>query len=478
MIRDVSSLARLDSFPYRHRLSEVMGQPVVTGSADLTLAEACDRMDATKVSSLVVVDDAGRATGIITERDVLRGISRMRGAALNVRLGEIMSSPVRTVQGSDFVYVGIARMTRLGLRHLVVVDAEQRPIGMVTGRALLQVRASQALIIGDDLTEAETPADMDRARKALPGLASNLLEEGVTARNVAAVISTVLRDMSARAAQMAESSMLADGWGAAPAAWTLLVLGSAGRGESLLAFDQDNAIVHAGAPRDDPWFAELGRRLNDTLNEAGIPYCEGEVMARNAIWRRSLEDWKAEIRRWVFEPKMQTVMHVDIFFDLTPVHGERSLADELHRYAIETAATSAFFVQFLAMNVSQMEVPLGIFGEFTTTHGRLNAKKLGLLPIVSAARARAVAGRIMATGTAERYAALQAAGLMHQDDLASVLNAHETILRIMLDQQLADIAAGHEPTARIEPRKFPRPTQRQLKTAFKRIRQLKSLMAA
>ena len=477
MIRDVSSLARLDSFPYRHRLAEVMAQPVLTCGGEITLVDACDRMDQAKVSSLVVVDGDGRAVGIVTERDVMRVIARNRAAALQFRLSDIMSSPVRTVPGDAFVYVGIARMTRLGLRHLVVVDHAGRPMGMVTGRALLKVRANQALVIGDDIEQAATTADLDRARQALPALASDLLSEGVSARNVAAVISTVLRDITSRAAHLTEASMLADGWGAAPATWSLLVLGSAGRGESLLSFDQDNAIVHLGGATEDAWFAELGRRLNAMLNDVGIPFCDGEVMARDPAWRRSLEDWKEEIRRWVFQPELKTMMYVDIFFDFVCVYGDHDLAAELKRFAIEVAATSALFVQFLAFNVQKMDVPLGMWGGFTTSQGRFNAKKLGLLPLVSAARAKAVRNRIDAVGTAERYGALQAAGTIHPEDLTGLLEAHETILGIMLDQQLTDIADGRKPSANVEPRKFPVYRQRLLKSAFHRIRTLKALMA-
>ncbi len=478
MMQDVSSLARLDSFPYRHRLAEVMAQPVLTGTQDITLAEACDLMNKAKVSSLVVVDERGRASGMVTERDILRNLATARAGALDMRLSEVMSSPVSSVPGDAFLYVGIARMTRLGVRHLVVVDDADRPVGMITGRALLKVRAGQALAIGDDVAEAQSAADMDRARKALPSLAGSLLADGVPARDVAAVISTVLRDITARAAELAERSMVADGWDGAPSRFALLILGSGGRGESLLSFDQDNAIVHTGPPAHDVWYGEFARRLNATLHEAGIPYCEGDVMARNPFWRRSLDDWKTEIRHWVFEPKMQTVMNVDIFFDFQSVYGDRSLGQELKLYAIETAATSAFFLQFLAINVAQMAVPLGIFGEFTTTHGRLNAKKFGLLPLVSAARAKAVKAKIPATGTADRYAALMAAGLLHKDDLVSLLDAFETILGIMLEQQLRDIAAGHPPSARIEPRMLPRITQKKLKTAFKRIRTLKMLIGS
>ena len=75
--------------------------------------------------------------------------------------------------------------------------------------------------------------------------------------------------------------MQAAGQGGPPVRYCVLVLGSAGRGESLLAADQDNAIVYAtGEPggAEDAWFAALGAHIADILDEVG-------VTARAASWR-------------------------------------------------------------------------------------------------------------------------------------------------------------------------------------------------
>ena len=75
----------------------------------------------------------------------------------------------------------------------------------------------------------------------------------------------------------------------------MTVLGSAGRGESLLAMDQDNALVFAeGAPggREDRWFEEFAIHITDILHEVGVPYCKGGVMAKNADWRGSVATWE------------------------------------------------------------------------------------------------------------------------------------------------------------------------------------------
>ncbi|WP_142846914.1 DUF294 nucleotidyltransferase-like domain-containing protein [Telmatospirillum sp. J64-1] len=473
---DSAPLSRIDSFAYRHRLADVMASPAVTGNAAMTLQQACKRMYAEGVSSLVVTDGQGRCAGILTERDLLGLVSRKGVAALDLPLGEIMSFPVHSVPADAFLFVALGRMTRLGLRHLVVVDDENRPLGMVTGRALLKIRSSEALAIGDSIQEADRVEELAQARATLPRVARGLLAEGVSARNVAAVISGVVRDLTARAAQLSERSMTEDGWGPAPARWALLVLGSGGRGESLLAFDQDNAIVHQGNERDDLWFAEMGRRVADMLDAAGLPYCNGGVMARNREWRRSLDEWQREIRSWVFAPSEQKVLNIDIFFDFQPVHGDRQLAEELRGLALDTARQSEFFLQFLAFNASRQDNALGLFGQFATKRGRLNAKKFGLLPLVSAARAKAVRSAITATGTAERFGMLAAQGKLQQDDLRDLTDILDLMMRLILEQQLLDLENGQRPSALIEPRRLPRDTRRRLKESFRRLRMLKSLL--
>ena len=94
--------------------------------------------------------------------------------------------------------------------------------------------------------------------------------------------------------------MKAEGQGEPPCAYALCVLGSAGRGESLLAMDQDNAIVFAdGEPGDaaDRWFARFGGIVADILHEVGVPYCKGGVMAKNDAVARLARDLARAHRR-------------------------------------------------------------------------------------------------------------------------------------------------------------------------------------
>lgn len=467
-----TSLERIDSFAYRHRVAEVMGSPLATARPGTTIAEAARAMAAKGVSSLVVVDEAGRPVGIMTERDVLKAVATHGGGAADVPLGTVMSSPVATVRDDAFVYLAMGRMDRLKLRHLVAVDERGTGVGVVTLRGLMHMRSSYALLVGDEVESAGSADEMRSAKQKLPRLAAELLAERVEPLGVAAVLSSVLRAMTERAARLAERDMAERGWGEAPAPWSLLLLGSGGRREALFGSDQDNAIIHAGTAEDDPWFAEMGRRVCDTLDAAGIPFCNGGVMACNAEWRHTADGWRERIQHWIREADGKELLNVHIFVDFRPVHGSVALARELRDFLVEQAARSPRFLRAMAQAAGDIRAPIGVLGQFITREGRLDIKMSGLLPLTSAVRIMALRHRIGVTGTAERLRLLAEGGHMSATDATLFGESHALMVRILLEQQKADLADGLALSNRIDPKRLRNAERDRLKQAFKSINAL------
>lgn len=469
---DTASLERIESFPYRHRVHEVMGTPLGTVAPETAIADACHRMAETGISSLVVVDDHGRPLGIVTERDVLRAVARQRERAIALPVAAVMSSPVATVRDDALLYVAMGRMDRLKLRHLVAVDRAGRATGMVTVRGLLRLRAGTALVLGDAVVTAEDAAGMAEARERLPALARGLLAEGIDGLGIAEVASSVLRDMTARAAQLAEEAMRNQGWGPAPAPYCVLLLGSGGRRESLFGADQDNALVYDGADAHDGWFAELGRRMNDSLDAAGVPLCKGGVMSGNRNWRHTVDGWREAIDRWMREADGEELLNVAIFCDFRPVHGEAALAERVRAHLSQAAAGSAPFLHAMAGTVSGMGTALGVLGQFKTREGRIDIKLTGLLPLVSTVRLLALKHRITATGTADRLRALAEHGDLGRGEADTFIAGHELMVRALLQQQLADLDAGIPISNRVDPRLLTKADRAQLKAALKSLSSL------
>lgn len=89
-----------------------------------------------KISSILVVDDAGRLIGIITERDFTRCFAVEGVDPLKTTAGDVMTSDVETLAPDDSAYSALELMELRGFRHLPVVDPDGMPLGIVSIRDL------------------------------------------------------------------------------------------------------------------------------------------------------------------------------------------------------------------------------------------------------------------------------------------------------------------------------------------------------
>ena len=157
-----------------------------------------------RVSSVFVATTTGSGqaeeTGILTERDVLRAISKGGADALERPVGDFASRPLAAVPADAFVYRAIGRMSRLNVRHLGVVDEAGRLVGALSARDLLRLRSGGAVALGDEIDEAADVHALGSAWAKLPAVARGLVAEGVDARDIAAVISRELGALTRRAA--------------------------------------------------------------------------------------------------------------------------------------------------------------------------------------------------------------------------------------------------------------------------------------
>lgn len=465
--------AQADSYPYRHRVHEVMSTPPVVAGGDATVEEGLQLMLERRVSSVYVKDEAG-PWGIVTERDVLRALNSAGAEGLKATLRSIMSAPLQCVDAEAFVYRAIGRLQRLGVRHLGVRNSEGEIVGALTSRNLLQNRAATGIILGDEIEAAADTVALGRAWAGLPLVARHLMAEDVDPRMIAAIISSEIRILTRRATQLAEQRMMESGSGRAPVRYAVLVLGSAGRGESLLAADQDNAIVYEEGEQDgatDRWFAELGEHMSAILDTVGVAYCKGGVMAKNPQWRMSVARWRQTIDGWVRRQRPEDLLNIDIFFDGVSVHGDTALGDAILRHAWAAAGRAPDFMKLLAELARQWRPPLSIFGRIRRdATGRADLKRGGLMPIFTAARVLAIRHGVFARSTPERLSGVRGKAGASESDLDSVIEAHRLVLGTVLAQQLLDTEAGTPLSPRVDVRRLSPRQQAELKLALGHVR--------
>jgi signal-transduction protein with cAMP-binding, CBS, and nucleotidyltransferase domain/DNA polymerase III epsilon subunit-like protein len=475
--RRSSGQRAIDSFLYRNRLSDVMARPLIAVAAGASLQDAARVMEEHGIGCVFIDFDEGPC-GILTERDLLRALARADDPK-TVTAGALATRPVISASADMHLYRALGFMARRNLRYLGVTDTAGRVEGVFTLRSLLRERALATLSVGDQIAEAERPRDLARAQAQLPALAVGLLEDGLDARSVAGIIAAEGRAMTARAAELSEKELLAAGAGPPPADYAVLVLGSGGRGESMLAPDQDNALViadHYDGDLDSPsdWFTRFATRMNEILDRAGIPFCKGGVMARNRQWRRRHREWREQLNSWADRPSPQTLLNADIFYDFTPVHASSQigaeLAQQLRADAADIARHSLSMLRAMGEAAGSHKAPLGLFGRLRKDdQGRIDLKSGGLLPIVSGARAVALRQGVTALSTPERLVQAARTAGRSEEDAALLADIHGFLMRLILTQQVADIDAGISPSNKVSVAKLSHREHGQLREALSRV---------
>jgi CBS domain-containing protein len=97
-----------------------------------TVSEAIERMLSRRQAGVLVVDAAGRLTGIFTERDVLTRVAGRGRDAQHTQLGDVMTRNPEALGPDDRIAYAVHCMSVAGFRTVPLVDADRKPVGVVT----------------------------------------------------------------------------------------------------------------------------------------------------------------------------------------------------------------------------------------------------------------------------------------------------------------------------------------------------------
>jgi CBS domain-containing protein len=107
--------------------------------ADRTIAEAANTIAQNKIGALLVDDEAGTIVGILSERDIVRGMSQHGANLQDVKVSELMTSNLIRCAPGDTVNEAMAMMTDRHIRHLPVFEGEQL-VGFISIGDLVKCR--------------------------------------------------------------------------------------------------------------------------------------------------------------------------------------------------------------------------------------------------------------------------------------------------------------------------------------------------
>ncbi|NCU49862.1 MAG: CBS domain-containing protein [Candidatus Fonsibacter ubiquis] len=395
-----------------------------------SIGEAIKNLQKQK-KSVILVKEKNKLSGIITEQDIVRKVTFISDS--NKKVSEIMTSPVIFVYEDDLLFHAVGKMRKSNLRHLPVIDLKSKVVGII------------------------------HANKALYALNNVIFRRSI-------------RIAERRVSQKNIIKNIPD--------YTVLVMGSGGRMESFLYPDQDNGIIYEPSDKEDPkkvdlYFEELAKDFTKSLDDAGIPFCKGNLMATNPMWRKSLPEWKNQVQSWVETLSEQNLIYVDMLYDFRSVYGNPELANELRDFIFDKLINKKI-LKFLFKNEENRQAGLTFFGNFVLekkdpeNKGLLNLKGAGTLPLIEAVRIYSIKNRVNKSNTLARIEELNNLKIFDDHEKDFIINAHRFLTYLLLKNQVASVKAGKPAKNFINPKLLLDREKGLLKVYLRKINELKT----
>ncbi|MDW3206944.1 MAG: CBS domain-containing protein [Alphaproteobacteria bacterium] len=103
-------------------LSKKPSDSIITVSAETSIREASELLAKHRIGAVVVTEDKDRVVGILSERDIVRGLAARGASVMTQKVADLMTAPVETCTPSEAADDIMRRMSDGRFRHMPVTE--------------------------------------------------------------------------------------------------------------------------------------------------------------------------------------------------------------------------------------------------------------------------------------------------------------------------------------------------------------------
>jgi CBS domain-containing protein len=455
----------------------VMTSPVAICGPHTTLREALKTMQERRIGSLVVAGHDNKLLGLLTHASLAEAML-LRQAQPNEAIIHAMQRPATVTPETPLWQVQDMQQQQRA-KYVVVVD-QGAPLGMVSQTDILRTLISLPGTLLPHIGQAQSSRELAALKARLAEEASEIRNANHWARSSVRFLSEIHRAIQRRVVDLTLNEMSREGQ--PPLPFAVLIMGSGGRKEMLLDPDQDNGLIIADDPEaEEPavqaWFQEFGERLNTQLAEVGYRLCIGDIMVRNPQYRHTLTGWKQQIDTMVDRPTEAAARRSNIFFDFDTLYGDDSLTADLWRHILNRVQDNRRLLMRMAEDDARGRPALGLFNQLVATSrdatgAHIDLKRNGLRLIADATRTLALNKGIGVQNTTDRLAALVRSGVFTESFSASVVDAYDALLDLLLSHQIRQAQNSVPYDTRLDPKSLTEQSRIRLRLAMRIVKRL------
>jgi CBS domain-containing protein len=445
------------------RVRDLFFHPAVFMEANETIADAGARMKAANCEALFVRE--GEEAGIVTQTDLLNAAVIDR-RSIESPIGPFARRPIISVAPDDLVSTALLKMTKHNKQRVAVTENGEF-VGLLEDIDLLSFLAGNSQLVAGRIDRSSSVAELARAAQTIDPQIRMLRRQGVRVDIVCEIVSDLNRHLHAKLFSLVAPKSIRE-------SGCLIVMGSEGRREQTFRTDQDNGLILA-APVPPADLQTFRTDTFDALEQCGFPPCPGEVMVRNPVWSKTLDEFRHDFSRWLALSDETGVMNIAIFYDATAMAGDADLLRTAEQALIDLMHGERVYLGRFARAIDAFPTPIGFFNNLVTSKAEgdaLDLKKGGIFPIVHGVRALALEKGLHETGTAARIARLGEIGAFEPQFARELTEALYYLMTLRLDAQIAEAA----PTSLVKPHELSTMERDLLRDAFQVVKRLREML--
>ena len=107
------------------------GSNIISAKAETSIADVAGILKDQRIGAVLVLEDDGTIDGVLSERDIVRGLATQGAAVLSAEAKTLMTRDVITCGVNVDLRDAMALMTKHRIRHLPIVE-DNKLIGLIS----------------------------------------------------------------------------------------------------------------------------------------------------------------------------------------------------------------------------------------------------------------------------------------------------------------------------------------------------------
>jgi CBS domain-containing protein len=454
-----------------------MTTPVFTITADRSIFEASAIMAEHKIGSLVVTDDAGDFIGVLTSKILVhKYMANPERTSLPCEIASYMNADPVAMPPEFPIVEAIAELQQKGEDYAVVVKSS-KPVGLISNKDLMHIVFQNSNIYNAHINGMNTLDQLKDAHTNIFSIAKTLVANSRLTSSVLPILSAVHINIQKKVYRITLDEIdesIAETMRRVPN--SMIIMGSGGRREMMLDPDQDHAFILAdtATPSDKAQFVKFGEKFADNLEYVGYEKCKGNIMASNPNMVKTLKEWKKTISGWIGDPGSEGLLWSAVFFDMDRFEGDETLVWDLKQFISVIVPESPVFLIWMLQKDANTRQPVNVFGRINLEKegdkkGTINLKSSALTFLVDVTRAHVLKEGLNDLNTIERVRHLERKKVLADETVSDLLGAYETVVDILLKEQISKVEAGEPVNKNIDPSQLSLYNRERLKTSLQFI---------